>query len=123
MAISSHFIQMGASNHSSGERQPDDFYSTDPVAVHALVSKVKLSKDILEPSCGNGNIAKVLQEYGHNVEAFDLRDRGFGCVQDFMQYSHDIAKDVVMNPPFKHAKEHIMHALELMQEGGNYVLS
>lgn len=117
------FIQLGASNHSKGEREVNDFYSTDPEAIHGLLSVENIEGGVLEPSCGNGNIGKVLEEHGCNVEAFDLIDRGYGRQQDFLQYNERINRTVVMNPPYKNAQEHIEHALELMEDGTRlYVL-
>ena len=68
-----------------------------------------------EPSCGN--IAKVLVENGHIVDAFDLVDRGYGYQKDFLSDNSIIDGDVVMNPPYKEAQEHIEHAMSKLKEG------
>ena len=102
---------------SRSKEKENDFYSTDPQAVYDLLRYEKLSEHVTEPSCGNGNIARVLESRGHKVDAFDLVDRGYGYQKDFLVGSEPIIGDVVMNPPYAHAKEHIMQALRLMQDG------
>lgn len=108
---------LSTSTHALLPREANDFYSTDPEAVHLLLKYEELNKDVTEPSCGNGNIAEVLKEHGHKVEAFDLVDRGYGYVKDFLTDTAPIIGDCVMNPPYKYAKEHILHALSLMKNG------
>lgn len=114
------FKTLGASNHSNQERETNDFYATDPSAIDRLVKKIDLPKQILEPACGAGHLSIRLEELGHNVYSSDLIDRGFGHVQDFfaMQeppFAGDYA--IVTNPPYKYAKEFVLHALELVPVG------
>lgn len=40
------FKTLGATNHSSDTRQPDDFYATDPVAAQLLLQVKKFNKNI-----------------------------------------------------------------------------
>lgn len=93
------FKMMVASSHSSDAREEHDFYST-------------------EPSCGNGNIANVLLSHGHEVDAYDLIDRGFGYTKDFLSDNTQIDGDIVMNPPYKYAMEHVSHGMSILKEGG-----
>lgn len=51
---------LGASNHSEGERQSEDFYATEPRAVEELLERETFSPTILEPCVGQGHIARVL---------------------------------------------------------------
>lgn len=60
----SFFTCIGASNHSLGERQTEDFYATSPASVEALLKVEKFSKTILEPCVGMGHIAEVLRRGG-----------------------------------------------------------
>ena len=108
------FSQLGASNHSKQDRHEQDFYATEQWAVEKLLEYEPLQRNILEPSVGNGNIATVLTNKGHNVLALDIIDRGYPntIVTDFMEYNAPIlGYDVVCNPPYKFAQEHITHAL------------
>lgn len=110
---------MGARTYAINERQKEDFYTTDTQCVKELLQVVDLSENILEPSVGMGHIAKTLTAEGHRVIAIDIVDRGYPNVKlmDFMEYNEQFHGDVVMNPPFKYAKEHILHALDLIPKG------
>ena len=50
------FITLGASNHTDKERQEDDFYATDPIAIDKLFKAVKFAPDyhFWECACGQG---------------------------------------------------------------------
>lgn len=114
------FKTLGASNHSSEEREPNDFYATDPDAINYLVKHIELPRRVLEPSCGAGHLSVRLEELGHEVKSYDLIDRGYGEVQDFFQmgnppFEGDFA--IVTNPPYKFAKEFVLHSLELVPDG------
>ena len=109
------FVTLGASNHSAGERQAHDFYATSPKAVSQLLDAEVFSRDILEPCCGAGHIAKVLAARGYNVKAHDLYDYGYGeSGVDFLAYNTPFNGDVITNPPYKYATEFVIHALELI---------
>ena len=109
------FVTLGASNHSAGERQAHDFYATSPKAVSQLLDAEVFSRDILEPCCGAGHIAKVLTARGYNVKAQDLYDYGYGeSGVDFLAYNKPFNGDVITNPPYKYATEFVTHALELI---------
>ena len=109
------FVTLGASNHSAGERQEHDFYATSPKAVSQLLDAEVFSRDILEPCCGAGHIAKVLAARGYNVKAQDLYDYGYGkSGVDFLAYNTPFNGDVITNPPYKYATEFVVHALELI---------
>lgn len=114
------FKILGASNHTVKEREINDFYATDPTAIDLLVKKVELPKQILEPACGNGCLSLRLEELCHEVKSYDLVDRGFGNVCDFFSMTEppfmgDYA--IVTNPPYKYAKEFVLHSLELVPSG------
>ena len=113
------FSVIGASNHSLTERQSDDFYATEPRAVEMLLELEKFSHRILEPSCGAGHIARVFEARGHEVDARDLVDRGYGkSGLDFLKCSdRDLDCDVVMNPPYSKAQEFVEKAFEVIGEG------
>lgn len=46
------FVCNGASNHSDSERQCDDFYATDPKAIHKLCAVEKFTPMVWECACG-----------------------------------------------------------------------
>lgn len=101
------------------EREKDDFYATDPLAVEWLCEIEQLRHDIWEPACGQGHIAKVLVEHGFNVRSTDLINRGYGQGGvDFFAQTEAWEGDIVTNPPFKYAQEFVEHAMELVKPGG-----
>lgn len=75
---------------------------------------------MLEPACGSGCLSGRLTELGHEVKSYDLIDRGYGEVQDFFKmteppFEGDFA--IVTNPPYKYAKEFVLHSLDLVPDG------
>lgn len=94
-------------------RQRDDFYPTPPEATRALLDVVKFDGAIWEPACGDGAISKVLIEAGYEVRSSDLIDRSYGETnQDFLLDWNSRVPNIVTNPPFKHAEEFALHALD-----------
>jgi hypothetical protein len=75
-----------------------------------LLRFVPFQGAITEPCCGSGAISRVLLGYGYEVESFDLVDRGYGRVQNFLTWDR-FCDNVVTNPPFTNGKNIIAHAL------------
>ena len=121
------FKTIGASNHTDKERQKEDFYATDPEAIDKLLSTgIKLSNRILEPACGQGHLAKRLEEHGYSVLATDLIDRGYGKGGvDFFTYYRNTAKwdgDILTNPPYKFALDFVKHSLDIVENGRKVIM-
>lgn len=118
------YVTLGASNHSAKEREVNDFYATDPVAIDKLVGSLELPKKIWECACGTGCLSKRLVEYGHEVVSSDLIDRGFGEVKDFLAEDKmpKGCKCILTNPPYKYALEFVEHALKLLPDKGLCVM-
>lgn len=112
------FKNLGASNHSKHERQPEDYYSTDPIAAKLLLEVEPELSNIWEPACGEGHLAKVFDEVEKSRKATDLIDRGYGTVEDFLLNTESYHNgDIVTNPPYKYAQEFVEHALNKVDEG------
>lgn len=118
------FVQLGASNHSSKEREQNDFYATDPKALEIFLDKLNedkiyLHKNIWECACGKGHLSKVLKQRGYEVYSTDLIDRGFNDdTFDFLTRENaNYSCDILTNPPYKHAKEFVEKALEIQADG------
>lgn len=114
------FVQLGASNHSDGEREDNDFYATDPKTLEILLDQlkidgIKLHNNIWEPACGQGHLSEVLKENGYKVWSTDLVDRGYGTGNtDFLKSVSDSwCGDILTNPPYKYAKEFVEKALDV----------
>ena len=115
------FVTLGASNHSKLEREENDYYATEPKAVELLLEKEKFSINLLEPSCGEGHISKVLSEHGYNVTSSDLISRGFGNTQDFFDYKY-FNGNIITNPPYKVALDFVKHSLEIIPDGNKVAM-
>ncbi len=112
------FKTLGASNHCGHERQSEDYYATEPKATEWLMKLEKFNGLILEPSCGEGHISKVLINYGYTVVSRDLVDRGFGDIADFLSPDNTTWDgDIITNPPYKYAQEFVEKALQIIPDG------
>lgn len=113
------YTTLGASNHSEGEREVNDYYATDPAAIDYLLSGgAVLSSNLWECACGEGHLSKKLSTLGYDVKSTDLIYRGFGVGGvDFLQCSSGFDGDIITNPPYKYAQQFVEHALELIPEG------
>lgn len=113
------FVCNGASNHTQEERQQDDYYATEPKAIHKLCAVEKFSPTVWECACGGGHLVKALQEEGYKVFASDIVDRG--CpntgILDFFDRKELCTCDIITNPPYKYAKEFVEHALDIADTG------
>ncbi|MDD6689258.1 MAG: class I SAM-dependent methyltransferase [Clostridium sp.] len=126
------YVTLGASNHTDKEREQNDYYATEPRAVELLLDKETFSPLIWEPACGEGHIAKVLEERGHDVISTDLIDRGYGKVLDFLKVRQkdlycnpdniNLAFDIITNPPYKFATEFVEQALRLVRNGSKVAM-
>ena len=117
------FKTLGASNHTEKERETDDFYATDPVAIDLLLDypNIEMPEWVWEPSCGSGCLSERLRERGHGVVSTDLVYRGYGDggINFFEQSAMpDRTEAIVTNPPYKFATEYVIHALRLLPQGG-----
>lgn len=64
-----------------------------------------------EPSCGDGAMARVIEQYGRTVVSSDLVYRGYGeGGVDFLSRP-PASLSIITNPPFKLAQKFIEHAL------------
>lgn len=142
-----------AAHRGGGEsmRQEDDFYTTDPKAIEALINapvvdykqitqrslsncKGDCGFFIWECAAGNGNLSNWLKQNSYNVVASDLKYRGCtdGSIVDGLDflttYPYNKFKGaaahpfvIITNPPYSLATEFIEHALDILPEGGLYI--
>lgn len=118
------FACNGASNHSDGERQIDDYYATEPKALELLLEEETFSPYVWECACGGGHLSKVLCEKGYKVKSSDIVHRGFEDTEiiDFLKVvkediKQDYSRDIITNPPYKFAKEFVEKALDISMDG------
>ena len=46
---------LGASNHTDKEREKDDYYATDPIAIDKLLTVERPNENVWECACGAGH--------------------------------------------------------------------
>lgn len=111
------FAVLGASNHSDYERAEHDFYATDSRAIDELYKVIAAPKKVWECACGLGHLSEQMWKHGSIVISTDLIDRGYGIGEvDFLEADVLLAPVIVTNPPYRYAKEFVLHALELGAE-------
>ena len=118
---------LGASNHTEKERQSEDWYATDPIAIDLLCSVEKFDGDIWENACGDGILSERLIQHGYNVYSTDLVDRGYDNnfigEYDFLEWNDEpLAPNIVTNPPYSKSQEFIEHAMKILPGGGKLCL-
>lgn len=118
------------------------FYPTPTWLGDKMMEKVDWSKVTytLEPSAGKGDLVAAMMrsrqlnkktvkawsveccEIDPNLRAV-LEGRGLMvCAEDFLQYSPMTRYDLIaMNPPFRNGDKHLLHALRLLEHGGQCV--
>jgi len=122
------FAIIGASNHSSSERQEHDYYATDPEALPPLLDylvdngllRTVVGKKVWECACGEGHLSKKMEEKGMIVKSSDLILRGYGqSGVDFLKTTHADCGDnmIITNPPYKIAQEFVEHSLKITNTG------
>lgn len=103
--------KLAGANPSRG-RVENDFYATHPDSTRALLAVEKIIYPALEPACGEGHIAKLLDS---DVGAYDLiyRDYGKGGI-DFLTFNFEQSyATVITNPPFNLFQEFVKRALDI----------
>lgn len=103
---------------------PDDF-PTPPWATRALIEHVLENKaafagmTCLEPACGAGHMAKVLEEYFGEVKATDAYPYGYGAIRNYLTdtYAANSCDWVITNPPFRLAEEFILRSFRVARRG------
>lgn len=111
---------IGASNHTDKERELNDYYATDPMAIDKLLKVEKPSHYIWECACGEGSLSDRLKQNGYEVISSDIVDRGYKdyLIKDFFQVtSLGDMWDILTNPPYKYAKEFVLKSLDLIAYG------
>ncbi len=112
------YVCNGASNHTDSERQRDDYYATEPKAIHKLCKVEKFTNTVFEPAAGGGHMVDALEANGYEVVASDIVNRGRNyAVFDFLIEIQQSDYDIITNPPYKYAKEFVEHALDIVGDG------
>lgn len=113
---------LGASNHTDKQRQNEDYYATDPIAIDKLIKAIDLPSNIWECACGEKHLSNRLEELNYNVFSSDIIKRRNDVEK--LDFLTAMPKDIpfnsfermaiVTNPPYKYAKEFVLKALDLI---------
>lgn len=112
------FKTIGASNHGNEQREPHDYYATDPKSVEALLKVEQFASKVWEPACGEGNISHTLMAHGYEVRESDIIDRMGNEVKDFLFFNDEkFDGDIITNPPYSLAREFVEQSLRCIPDG------
>ena len=130
------FVCNGASNHSvTGERQPQDYYATEPKALTKFLEKFRedgeeISPTVWECACGGGHLVDALHNMGYGVFYTDIVDYGYPdtILHDFFgelpfdSPDKKVNMDIITNPPYSMAKEFIEKALDVVSDNQKVIM-
>lgn len=117
------FTQIGASNHSLGQREENDYYATEPKAAILLMEVENFNSNIWECACGEKHLAKEFIKSGYNVRCSDIINRCENEVFDFLSEANtNFNGDIITNPPYNKASEFIEKAIEIIPSGNKVAM-
>lgn len=118
------YKMLGASNHTEEERQKEDYYATDPIAVELLLDLETFNKDVWECACGEKHMSNVLEKRGFNVRSSDIIKRCDDIEEyDFLKKENiEWNGDIITNPPYKYAEEFVYKALQIIPTGNKVAM-
>lgn len=112
-----------AGGNPKNERVENDFYATNPVALHKLLDVFPMHGSCLEPCVGQGHLAEVIKSrVDPECDCMDIVDRGYPDtkVADFLDH-HFMGKQydcIITNPPYSLAEEFIRKSLSTLKPNG-----
>tara|TARA_A100001515_G_C4580402_1_gene212734 strand:- start:912 stop:1505 length:594 start_codon:yes stop_codon:yes gene_type:complete len=121
-------LMTGASNHTNEEREQNDYYATEPLALEKFLDTIDFSlhKFIWEPACGGGHLVDVLLKRNHVVFATDIINRNDKAMMigDFLEtdIKSEWTGDILTNPPFRQAEKFVHKGLSLLEPGNFLIL-
>jgi len=115
------YTTLWASNHSEWDRQVNDYYATDPVAIDKLLKMwITLNNPVYECACWEWHLAERLKKHWYDVIASDLIDRWYWeSGIDFLWRYTPYNWDILTNPPYSLAYEFVEKAIELIEDWKN----
>lgn len=101
-----------SANNVSRKRNKNDFYQTPYSMTQQLLENVvfDINYGVLEPSCGDKAISKVLEKNGYSVVSKDIV-LGDNFLNESQEYDY-----IITNPPFSLAKEFIQKCREVCKK-------
>ena len=106
---------MAGGNPAEG-RIAEDLYETPEIGTIALLGAETFTQEIHEGCCGNGKMARILEQAGYTVIGTDVNSRSYGTRRDIFDTRTRLAPCFVTNPPFgKLAEPIIRHVVQVLR--------
>ena len=127
-------IDISATNRGSIRNEADTYYTPTSVINNLFCHYNIQSGNILEPSAGCGNFAKVIRDLGYNdhITSLELREEEREnllihsdevIITDFLKWNKDKKyKTIIGNPPYNLAKEFIEKCFEIAEEDTEIIM-
>jgi len=113
-------LSIVGSSRNNGDRQEEDFYPTPPYAIEKLLEVETFEGSIWECACGDGAISRVLHKQYETVFSTDIINRGYDRFDGELNFlSNSVSlkvRNIITNPPFKHAQEFILRSKECVTD-------
>lgn len=104
--------------HGIEERQVNDLYCTNPIALDLLLDEESFDKKIWECANGLSHLSDRLIKYGYEVRKSDIIKYSEDTeIIDFLEYNGNWKGDIITNPPYSLAQEFVEKALQVIDEG------
>ncbi|MGR8774221.1 NAD(P)-dependent oxidoreductase [Leuconostoc citreum] len=127
---STNVVTNGFANLSNHEREVNDYYATDPIAVKKLLEFGIPFTNVWENAVGGWHLADVLDENNLLSKASDIINRRPDYIEknektiqteviDFLEYNNSESwnGDIITNPPYKYAKEWALKSIDAVTQG------
>ena len=112
---------MGSSRYANdADRETNDYYATEPLAVELLLEQETFDKNVWECACGGLSMSNVLADNGYKVRNSDILQRGNPDIEvvDFLTSEPNSWNgDIITNPPYSIAQQFVEKAMETVTDG------
>ncbi len=111
-----------------------EFYPTPKAIALRMIEALKRDRRIvrlLDPSAGKGDLLDVSRYHASEVKAIELdpdlastlKGKKYAVIgSDFLEFNEKSSFDsIIMNPPFSDGIDHLLHAWEILSDGGRVV--
>lgn len=89
-----------------------DYFPTPRWATFALMDNESFRGDVWECACGDGAMARVIEEAGHKTLSTDLYERGYGeAGHDFLKATRT-SSNIITNPPYNSAEGFVVQGVK-----------
>ena len=110
-------------NNGNEERQINDLYCTNPLALDMLLNEETFNNNIWECCNGLSHLSNRLKEKGYKVRKSDIIRYSYDTeIIDFLQCKERWNGDIITNPPYKDAQKFIEKAIQVINDGNRIAM-